>query len=122
MDIQIVGRHLEITAAVRQYALAKVERLGKFFEGILWIKVNLSLSAGLYRTELICSVVRGQALIAHADGKDLYASIDSAVDKGERLLKKFKEKIKNKKVKEMPGEKPLAGSEETEVEEIEDVE
>ena len=99
MDVQLVGRHLEVTPSIRNYALEKVERLGKYFEGISRVKVNLSFSSGIHCTELIFSVIRGQILVAHAEDADLYASIDAAVGKGERQLTKFKEKIKDKKVK-----------------------
>ena len=117
MDVQIIGRHLEITSAIRSYVSQKVGKLGKFFDGLSRIKVNLSYAGsagGIHRTELIIFVVRGKTLIAHAEDADLFASIDSAVDKGERLLTKFKEKIKDNRAREIRREKSL--EEETEVE------
>ena len=93
MDVQIIGRHLEITSAIRSYVSQKVGKLGKFFDGLSRVKVNLSYvgsAGGIHRTELIFSVVRGKTLIAHAEDADLLASVDSAVGKGERLLTKFK--------------------------------
>ena len=107
MDVQLVGRHLEITPSIRSYATEKIGRLGKYFEGVSRVKINLSFSSGTYSTELIFSVIRGQVLIASADDADLHASIDAAADKGERLLTKFKEKIKDRKIKEMLKERPL---------------
>jgi len=123
LDVQIIGRHLEITPAIRGYASQKVEKLERFFDGLSRIRVNLSYeggAGGVHRTELIFSVVRGKTLIAHAEDADLLASIDSAVDKGERLLTKFKEKIKYNTVREIRKEKSM--EKETEIEEGGDIE
>jgi len=117
LDVQLVGRHFEITPSIRSYALEKVERLAKYFEGVSRVKVNLSFSSGIHGTELIFSVIRGQILVAHAEDPDLYASIDAAADKGERLLTKYKEKIKDKKVKGVFKETQPSESERIEVEE-----
>ncbi len=47
--------------------------------------------------ELIVSVARGHApFIAHADGGGLYAAIDLVVDKMERQLRKYREKLKDR--------------------------
>ena len=54
-------------------------------------------TGGVGAAELIVSVARGHApFVAHADGGNLYAAIDLGVDKMERQLRKYREKLKDR--------------------------
>ena len=91
MNIKVTGRNIEITDSIREYVEKRVERLEKF-EG-----KNTEIN-------VVCSVEREDQLVemqVKYDGEfirieernsDLYASIDLALDKVERQMRKEKEK------------------------------
>lgn len=97
MRIDVVGRHLEVTPAIQQFAEGKVEKLLKVFDGTQQIRVYLESPQGKaaeFHVEIAVDVVKHQDFIANADGPDLYAAIDTAVDKAMRQLRDFKEKLR----------------------------
>src|ERR1041384_461194 len=101
MRIDGVGRNIEVTDAIRQYAESKAAKLPKFFDGVQQITVTLSKanhhSNGEFDAELVLDVRRHEDFVCHAADKDLYAAIDLVAEKGERQLREFKDKLKNGK-------------------------
>lgn len=91
MNIKVTGKNIEITDSIREYVEKRAERLEKF-EG-----KNTEINA-------VCSVEREEQIVeiqVKHDGEfirieernqDLYASIDLALDKVERQMRKEKEK------------------------------
>ena len=99
-NITIVARHLEITEAIKNYALQKAEKIKKFFEWILQIQVTLDIGGdNSHIVEMIVSVSRGPTMVAEAANPDMYRAIDLAVDKIESQLKKHKGKIHSRIVR-----------------------
>lgn len=99
MRVEVVGRNLEITDAIRTHAEEKVEKLHRFFDGVQLITITVERvdhSAGhpVYEAELIIDVKNHDDFVAHATGDDLYLTIDQAVQKGSRQLSDYKEKLK----------------------------
>ncbi len=98
MRIEISGRGLEVTDAIRAYADQKCQKLLKFYDGVLEIEVVLDQERRdhheEFTAELIINVVKHEPLVAKADGADVYASIDVAVDKATRQLRDFKGKLR----------------------------
>ena len=101
MLIEVVGRHLDITDAIRQHAEEKAEKLTRFFDRILavtWTIEHHSTSSGdSFRVELLVDVEHHEDLVSKADGQDLYAVIDSVHHKGIRQLKDLHDKVKVQK-------------------------
>ena len=98
MRIDVVGRNIDVTDAIREHAEQKAEKLPRYFDGVQQITVSLSKEDhhqhGNYDAELVIDVEHHDDFIAHARGEDLYAIIDQAVQKGVRQLTDFKEKLK----------------------------
>jgi putative sigma-54 modulation protein len=98
MRINTVGRHFEITDAIREYAEQKVAKLPKYFDGVQQITVTIGKSGshGLpeFDVELIVDVEKHKEFVSHAKTPDPYEAIDLVVDKGERQLRDFKERLK----------------------------
>jgi putative sigma-54 modulation protein len=101
MRIEVVGRNLEVTPAIREHAESKAEKLSKFYNGIQQITVRLSRedhhNHGEFGVELVIDVQKHDDFVASAKDEDLYAAIDAAVQKGSRQLAEFKEILKNGK-------------------------
>ena len=98
MRIDVVGRNLEITPAILQYAESKAEKLPKYFDGVQQTTVTISKedhqTHGHFGVDFVIDVERHASFVAKATDPDLYAAIDQAIAKAQRQLHDFKEKFK----------------------------
>lgn len=98
MEITVSGKHLDITDAIREYAVQKVTKLGKYYDHIQRVEVVADKTqSSEYEIEVIVHVGRHEPFITKTRGEDLYATIDQAQSKLERQLTDHKEKVKNHK-------------------------
>lgn len=91
MNIKVVGKNIEITAAIKEYIEKRVERLEKF-EGN---NTEVTVVCSVEREEQIVEIQinqNGDFIRIEERNDDLYASVDLAIDKAERQLRKEKEK------------------------------
>jgi putative sigma-54 modulation protein len=98
MRIDVVGKHLEVTQPMREYAEAKAGKLSKYYDGLQSVTVTLKhvrdQHSSQYEAELVLDVEKHKDFVSHALGADTYAAIDLVVEKGERQLRDFKERLK----------------------------
>lgn len=96
MEIQFKGRNMELTSTVKDYALKKVARLEKFLQGqirlaeIEFSQIN-NPSVATSETVEITLHAKGSLFKAKESSVNMQASIDLAVDKLEKQIKKFKD-------------------------------
>lgn len=106
MNIQITVRNVELTDAIRSYVEKKVSKVKKYFDQVIEIHVVLEVQKNVHIAEILVNA-KGVFLKGIEKSEDLYASIDLAMDKIERQLVKYKEKLKSKKLLERKFEEPL---------------
>ncbi|KTD23178.1 ribosome hibernation-promoting factor, HPF/YfiA family [Legionella londiniensis] len=94
MHINFTGHRLEITPALRSFALEKFDRLSRHFDKITSINVIFDVEKLRQKAEATIHVAKGE-LHASSESTDMYAAIDTLVDKLNRQLIKHKEKIQN---------------------------
>lgn len=92
---KLIGRNLEITDPMRQYAQEKLEKLDRFSDQIVDGKVVMSYASNGSTQGAPAKVevqinVHGGMLRAEESGVDTYAAIDLVLDKLERQLKRYK--------------------------------
>jgi len=93
MQINITFRNLEATEALKVYARDKIERVNKYLDQAGEAHVVLSLERHLHHADL--TIHAGTFLLRGREkSEDMYASIDLAMDKIERQLRRYKEKLK----------------------------
>ncbi len=98
MDINVFGRHLEVTDPIREYAHGKAEKLPKFFDRVNKVEVLLNkVDNHTFGAEFIVHVDGADHIVAHGSHEDLYACIDETNSKIERQLHDLKEKRRNHK-------------------------
>lgn len=91
MNLHLTGHHLQISPAIRDYVAAKLARITHHFDHV--IDVNVILSVEKLRHKIEASVhVRGKDIFCESIDNDMYAAIDSLVDKLDRTIIKHKEK------------------------------
>lgn len=93
MQIQITGRHLEITSALKQYIEDKLSKLANHFDHIIGIHVILSVKKGNQIVEAVINAP-GTEFVAKSKSQDMYAAIDILQDKLDSQVTKHKKKLK----------------------------
>ena len=91
MQVNISGHHVEVTEALRDYVIKKLERLDAHFDSITNVQVTLSVEKLVHKAEATLHT-RGADINATAESEDMYAAIDQLSDKLDRQLVKHKEK------------------------------
>lgn len=101
MKLNIRGSKLEVTEAIKNYLESKIAKLDKYFEEPEEITANVVVKTrGIDQIAEITIPIKKAILRAEESNRDLYASIDFAVDKLERQIRKNKTRIKQKANKE----------------------
>jgi putative sigma-54 modulation protein len=97
--VKVSSRHMEVSAALHDYAAQKAGRLGKYYDRIREVEVVLepATGAGHTRVEMIVHADAARQFVAHADHLDAYAGVDACVDKLERQLHEYKDMHRNRK-------------------------
>lgn len=96
MQIVVSGRHINVTAEVKAYALQKAEKLPRFYDRVQSIEIVLDVEGDDFAVDIIVTAGRNN-FIAHESGADVFALIDLIVDKLERQLTRHKERFRNRK-------------------------
>jgi putative sigma-54 modulation protein len=96
MQLLVHGRNVEITDWIREYLQKKVGKLDRFLPQVSDARVELSHNATRAAddryTAQITFWVNGQILRAEEATSDIFASIDAAVDKMSRQVRRFKDR------------------------------
>jgi len=103
MRINFTARHYKPSLRLKEYAQNEVLRLEKFYDGIISCEIVLDYQKDIQIAEIHLTVY-GQKLTVVEKTDDIYKSIDFAVEKMGRKLKRYKEK----KVKQHAENKVLA--------------
>jgi putative sigma-54 modulation protein len=91
MNLNLTGRHLEITPAIREHTLAKLDKVKRHFDHVIDINVILSVDKLAQKAEASVHV-SGKTIFAETEDSNLYVAIDALVDSLDRQVLKHKEK------------------------------
>ena len=91
MNLSISGHHLEVTPSLREYVTVKLQKIRRHFDQVIDVNVFLSVDKLRQKAEIALHV-RGKDIFAESVDDDLYAAIDSLVDKLDRQVLKYKDK------------------------------
>ncbi|AJF06992.1 ribosome hibernation-promoting factor, HPF/YfiA family [Geoalkalibacter subterraneus] len=97
MQIAVTFRHMETSDPLRDYAEEKLERVKKYIEEPIDAQVVMSVEKKIRHRAEVSLVAKGVTIKGSEETNDMYAAIDAVVDKIERQLKRYKEKLKNHK-------------------------
>ncbi len=97
MQIAVTFRHMESSEAVRSYVEEKLARVKKYIDEPIDAQVVLSVQKKIHHRAEVTMVAKGLTMKSVESREDMYAAIDLMVDKIERQLKRYKDKLKNHK-------------------------
>jgi len=92
MNLNLSGRHLDITPAIRRYVQEKLGRVTRHFDHVIDLNVILSVDKLQQKVEASAHVA-GRDIHVEAIDADMYAAIDALADKLDRQIVKHKEKL-----------------------------
>jgi putative sigma-54 modulation protein len=91
MNLHLTGHHVQVTPAIRDYVQSKMERITHHFDHVIDINVIMSVEKLRQKAEATIHV-RGRDIFCESTAEDMYASIDTLIDKLDRAIIKYKEK------------------------------
>ncbi len=95
MNLSITARRFKLKDDLRSYVEEKAKKLDRFYDGIIDIEIVLGWEKLIRYTEMRINV-NGKQIVIKEEAEELRKSFDLALDRAERQLKKFKEKIRSK--------------------------
>ncbi len=96
MQINVSGHHVDVTSSLRDYVDSKFSRLQRHYDQITNADVTLSVDKLVQKAEANVHIA-GAKLFAASESEQMYAAIDTLVDKLDRQLIKHKEKNTDRK-------------------------
>ncbi|MCL2178449.1 MAG: ribosome-associated translation inhibitor RaiA [Proteobacteria bacterium] len=103
MQMNITFRHMDSIDSLKNYAKDKVEKANKYLDRAGEAYVVLSLERHLHQADITITsgpfVLRGRE-----KSEDMYASIDKAMERIEKQLRRYKDRLKSHNRHERPPE------------------
>lgn len=93
-NITVTGRHVLVTDAMKDYAIEKISRIERFTDRIIDVVITMDIQKLEHRVDIVIKV-NNIKIKATASTTDMYISIDQAVDKLERQLLKYKDRLRD---------------------------
>ncbi|MEO8296490.1 MAG: ribosome-associated translation inhibitor RaiA [Burkholderiales bacterium] len=99
MNLTISGHHLDVTPALREYVLTKLDRVTRHFDQVVDVNVLLSIEKlkekeRRQRAEVTLHS-KGKDIFVESAHEDLYAAIDQLMDKLDRQVVRHKDRVQN---------------------------
>jgi putative sigma-54 modulation protein len=96
MQISTTFRHMDSSDALKRYAEEKLEKVQKFIDEPIVAQVILTVEKIRHIAEVTINA-KGITIKASEETNDMYAALDAVIDKIERQLRRYKERIKEHK-------------------------
>jgi len=99
MNLTISGHHLEVTPALREYVMTKLERVTRHFDQVVDVNVILSVEKQKEKERRqkaeVNLHVKGKDIFVENAHEDLYAAIDQLMDKLDRQVCRHKDRVQD---------------------------
>jgi len=106
MALQVTGKNLDVGEALRSYVAERVKTALEKYAGQSPIgHIRIEKAHGAFLTGCSIQLKSGISLEAHSEAPDAYASVDQALERLEKRLRRYKRRLKKRHV---PAGKGLA--------------
>ncbi|MFD1558997.1 ribosome hibernation-promoting factor, HPF/YfiA family [Paraburkholderia silviterrae] len=97
MNLKISGHHLEVTPALREYVITKLDRVLRHFDQVIDGNVVLSVDNHKEKDKRqkveVNLHLKGKDIFVESANGDMYAAIDLMVDKLDRQVVRHKDRL-----------------------------
>jgi putative sigma-54 modulation protein len=120
MEITVTFRHVEASDSLKAYAEEKVSKLEKYFD--FPIEAHIVLAVEKFRRSADVTLnVNGTVVKGVVETEDMYSAIDQVMDKIEKQVKRYRDKLRDRraevrKTETVAGETEETGTEEPRIE------
>ena len=93
MNTTVVGRNVELTEAMKDHVRKVIDEVEKYNLGIMHSVVTIEKDKrDFFDVEIIMNIPDKGTAVVHYKDKDMYAALDKAKDKLEKLLRRYHDK------------------------------
>lgn len=90
--VTVTGRHVQVTDAMKQYAIDKISKIERYNDRIIDVQITMDIIKLDHIVDIVMKV--NHTLIkSHAATNDMYASVNIACQKLERQLRRYKKRL-----------------------------
>lgn len=100
MHISVTGRRLEITDAIRDYTHERLQHALLDYPRIESVHVILDVEKYRHMAEVVVQAPNHVRVEAREESDDMYASIEGAVEKAAKQLRRHRDKVTDHKTRE----------------------
>lgn len=123
-SIDVTGRNVHVTDAMKAYAIEKVRKVERFSNKIIDIHITMDIQKLEHRVEITMHANHIK-IKSHGISNDMYVSVDMAVDRIEKQLKRYLSRLHDHQarqyaIEEVPVDVIKAPSEQDILDEIND--
>lgn len=93
MQVTVIGRHIEVTDSLKQYATEKFTRLEKYLPKPVQVVVTLAVVKKVHHFAEAVIKSNGLLIQASEETEEMYSAIDLLIEKIERRARRYKEKL-----------------------------
>jgi putative sigma-54 modulation protein len=97
MNLTISGHHLEVSPALREYVVNKLDRVTRHFDQVVDVNVLLTVEKQKEKERRqkaeVTLHVKGRDIFVEHASEDLYAAIDTLMDKLDRQVMRHKDRL-----------------------------
>ncbi len=112
MEIKISARHGHLSEETQAFIRDKAQKLLRLFDRLTMIAVTVDLKDDLNKVvEFLVSAEHKHDFVAHETNPDILAAVDLVMAKLEQQLRKYKEKIQDRRRRPAMGEVPSGAPE-----------
>ena len=106
MQVQITGRHMDLSDALKSRVERELGAFERYFENIVFCHVVFAEEKVGHSATLDVKVY-GDVLSVNAKGDNAFAALELATDKMKRRLKDYKTRLKERKRRASPTQEAL---------------
>lgn len=94
MNLNITGLNFDVTEAVRGRVSDKLQRINRHSDDIITVSITLSQEKNAPKAAAHVHLAGKDLHVEHSGGENMYAAIDTLMDKLDRAVVQHKEKSK----------------------------
>ncbi len=93
MQVTVIGRHIEITDSLKLYATEKISRVEKYLPKTVQAVITLSVVKKVHHIAEAVIKSNGLLIQASEETEEMYSAIDLLIEKIDRRVRRYKEKL-----------------------------
>jgi putative sigma-54 modulation protein len=97
MQINVIGRHMEVSDALRSYAEEKAKKFERFYDRVQSADIVFDIEGPLHRCDIIVRGDHHMTFVAKEEHENPHTAFDLAEKDLERQLTRHKERHRNRK-------------------------